>query len=630
MPKVVSTTKLPAKPLQSPAERRASVDSKEAERVAGLSATKEKLSKELDGPQGLTARVVAKVKHDKGLDVKHPTLKQIAAATGSEPIAAVNMPRRGHGRYDVVANASSDTEVSPNPAMGVHGRYRGDKWSRKFAKGDTTVSAKSDEPIPDSRTHTGQPKPKPEPKYVRASNPPSEPISDVKPAKQGEVSPHFVAGHVVKPEASKPPEPAPTHPTGDIVKNPNAGVVKHDTRLPSPARPVPKPIMVAGPTNAPTERARFGPNKEIITGRKPIGAKAELSTGGTKPSHKPGVRPAKFTSSSLRDLRHAMKGPRAGERAVGVTASASSLPFTLDQPEKKHDSIIGNIANLLERFITKPASTGVMKWKGKPFVPLRDLEAAPALATADTNVEHGARVLGVDMAKGKRIRQPQPSAKDAFNHLFKLENYMNPNKIVNDIVREAFTTGDRKNTTKGNGMAEPGGTARQMLTGEWMGSVAWPFDQASSADFEKSNTLQMSQSKSGMGDGTGGGFQEDVAKEIVNNLLEDSPSAIFSDPDSVGYLINELTESGYAEFAQTVSSICEDAKEEDVVKVAAMIDKLEADKADPFLVEQLSKFATLLIEDDSMAASDKNPEEPNTDKEDAAAKVDNNSTGVEP
>ena len=200
---------------------------------------------------------------------------------------------------------------------------------------------------------------------------------------------------------------------------------------------------------------------------------------------------------------------------------------------------------------------------------------------------------------------------------------MNPDKIANDIIREAFTSGDRNNVTKDdNGISTPGGTQRQMLSGEWLGSAAWPFDQATNPDFAGSTELQAKHAVAGQGEGVVGSAMESVATEIVDNLLEDSPSSIYSDPTSVGYLINEMTESGYTEYAATLSTICEDAKEEDVVKVVEMIEKMEADKADPFLIEQLTNFASLLIEDDSKAADDANPSDPNTSKEDAAEDVD--------
>jgi hypothetical protein len=108
--------------------------------------------------------------------------------------------------------------------------------------------------------------------------------------------------------------------------------------------------------------------------------------------------------------------------------------------------------------------------------------------------------------------------------------------------------------------------------------------------------------------------------------LEDSPSAILSDPDSVGYLINEMYEAGYIDFAATLKDICENAREEDIVKVSAIIEKLEADKADSFLVEQLVRFANqfLITEDDAAAADDKN-----LPKEDAAEKTDDNKSSGE-
>jgi hypothetical protein len=175
---------------------------------------------------------------------------------------------------------------------------------------------------------------------------------------------------------------------------------------------------------------------------------------------------------------------------------------------------------------------------------------------------------------------------------------MNPTKIANKIIREAFDTGDRNNVTKGSGkgMADKGGVAREMLSGEFFGSSAWPFDQSVSSDFEGSTKLQATQAVSGQGEGTSSApSMAEVAKGIVDSLLEDSPSSIYSDPESVGYLFYSLAEAGYPEFATRCSEICENATEEMVVEVSKMVEKLEADKADPYLVEGLQDFAALII-----------------------------------
>src|ERR1039457_6611080 len=142
-----------------------------------------------------------------------------------------------------------------------------------------------------------------------------------------------------------------------------------------------------------------------------------------------------------------------------------------------------------------------------------------------------------------------------------------------------------------------------------VGSVIWPCDQVTNPMYGKLADFEMGQAYDGLFGKVGSGrAMEAVATEIVNDLLDDSPSAILSDPDSVGYLINEMYEAGYTDFATELQAICEDAKEEDVVRVSAMIDKLEADEADSFLVGQLTRFASqfLITEEDAAPASDEN------------------------
>ena len=298
---------------------------------------------------------------------------------------------------------------------------------------------------------------------------------------------------------------------------------------------------------------------------------------------------------------------------------------------KKHDSIFRSLLNLIFEYkLTAPGASDVKKWepKERTFNPKKgnpapvDVEPrADMIGNPGGVTKQDVRKAELWMTKGNKVR---PSGKDQFHSLFKDgESYMNPNKIANKIIREAFTSGDRNNTTPDNNdMYIKGGLQRQMLAGEMVGSVIWPFDQTTNPMYNKLADFEMGQAHNGIfGKTIGGSAMEAVATEIVDNLLDDSPSAIFTDPQSVGYLINEMYEAGYVDEAMVLEGICEDAKPEDVVKVADMLDKLEASGADEFLIEQLTKFATqfLITEEDAAPASDEN-----LPKEDAAESTDDN------
>jgi hypothetical protein len=266
-----------------------------------------------------------------------------------------------------------------------------------------------------------------------------------------------------------------------------------------------------------------------------------------------------------------------------------------------------------------PAKSKFARTKFAPVEPVKTNDLPPGTAPEEktqlqNDISKAAANLGV--LGGKRVN-PKPTGLAAAKKSLFGESTMNPDKIANAIIREAFTSGDRNNVTPdSNGLDDKGGTARQMLAGEWFGSVAWPFDQPSNSDFAKSNQLQADQSVSGQGELVTGGAMESVATEIVDSLLEDSPSSIYSDPDSVGYLLNEMCESGYCAEADELKSICACAKEEDVTRVVEMIEKLEADKADAFLIEKLAAFASLLVEDDSAKSDDEVPAEADAEKVD--------------
>ena len=183
----------------------------------------------------------------------------------------------------------------------------------------------------------------------------------------------------------------------------------------------------------------------------------------------------------------------------------------------------------------------------------------------------------------------------------------NIDTFVNDIIREAFTSGDRANTTpNSNGLNDKGGTARQMLSGEWFGSVAWPFDQATSKDFSGSTELQLDQSKKGQGELVGGGSQmESTGKELVDSLLEDSPSYIYSNPETVGYLINALKESFLTDAASLVEDVCENPSIEKLQKLIAIAEELNKEESNAYFVESILSLVETLTEEDEPTEDDK-------------------------
>lgn len=156
--------------------------------------------------------------------------------------------------------------------------------------------------------------------------------------------------------------------------------------------------------------------------------------------------------------------------------------------------------------------------------------------------------------------------------------------FVDSIFTEALTSGDR-NITKGNELSGKGETARQMLAGEWFGSSIWPFQQAENADMAGSTELQAKHAEAGFGE---------LVTEVVESVLENS-LAFYSDPDSVGYLINALTEFGYPEYSKIVSTMTEEpVKEKDIEKLNEIASEIEKTGGYLFLVEQLRGLATMV------------------------------------
>jgi hypothetical protein len=178
--------------------------------------------------------------------------------------------------------------------------------------------------------------------------------------------------------------------------------------------------------------------------------------------------------------------------------------------------------------------------------------------------------------------------------------------FVNDLIREAFTSGDRANTTpNSNGLNDKGGTARQMLSGEWFGSIAWPFDQTTSKDFAASAQLQADQANSGQGEGVGGAAMESEAREIVDSLLEGSPAYLYSDPNTVGYFVNALRESSLDSVADIVESVCEAPTEEGVANLLQLAEEMTQNEVDPYFVESLISLIEYITEEDKEEEEDK-------------------------
>ena len=167
-------------------------------------------------------------------------------------------------------------------------------------------------------------------------------------------------------------------------------------------------------------------------------------------------------------------------------------------------------------------------------------------------------------------------------------------KIANALITEAFTTGPFNTTSGDNEMQGKGTVIRQMLSGEWFGAPTLPYQAPTSDVYKKQNELTQDQAQSGQGDhpGTGKYFE---GKELVADVLEGSPSAMYSDPDSVGYLINSIRDYGYEKIAEGLEAICEDPTPEGVAFISESIDFLEDKVLDDHTRTKLVEFAEGLI-----------------------------------
>lgn len=203
------------------------------------------------------------------------------------------------------------------------------------------------------------------------------------------------------------------------------------------------------------------------------------------------------------------------------------------------------------------------------------------------------------------------------------EENMNINDIVNNIIKEAFTSGDRNNTTSsGNGLADKGGAARQMLSGSWFGSTAWPFDQVGGI-YNKAANLQLGQSKEGQGERTSKSpemIENEVGNNLVNKVLEDTPSYIYSDPSTLGYFLNELEEEGYSDYAEELSTIAENLNETSMSRLEEIYNELvEADHE--YFASKVASFYNKVVDMFEQEAEEETEVEEETEEDEVKKKL---------
>lgn len=154
--------------------------------------------------------------------------------------------------------------------------------------------------------------------------------------------------------------------------------------------------------------------------------------------------------------------------------------------------------------------------------------------------------------------------------------------IAEQLIKEALDMGNRNNITKAGDTI---GVQKQMIAGEIMGSAAWPFDMPSNPMVTKSNELYKNDFTPHK--------MESVVEDFVDKILEDSPSYIYTDKDSIGYLVNALENIGYEEFAEELNNICENPEEDSPSKILFMISELKKEKESNLVnlvVEQLAQL----------------------------------------
>jgi len=173
-------------------------------------------------------------------------------------------------------------------------------------------------------------------------------------------------------------------------------------------------------------------------------------------------------------------------------------------------------------------------------------------------------------------------------------------KIVTRILKEAFTTGPYNTTPDNNDLTAKGGTARQMLSGEWFGRPSWTFMQSSLADYQKAVAFQQNQSVEGQGDNV----------MMHGNPMEESLSDMFTNPNSLDYIVNSLEEVGYTKQAKDLVTIVENPTTDNIDFLINMTEALEADDAPEFITESLIALASYLVEGDADSEEVNDTEEP--------------------
>ena len=175
--------------------------------------------------------------------------------------------------------------------------------------------------------------------------------------------------------------------------------------------------------------------------------------------------------------------------------------------------------------------------------------------------------------------------------------------FVDSVFVEALSAGDL-NTTGGDDIGGKDQTYHKMLRGEWFGSSIWPFQQATNPELKGSTAMQASH---GIGE---------LAGEVVESILEDSSLSCYSDPNSIGYLINALAEFGYPEYSKIVASLTETPiKPEDAKLLHEIASEIKKANGYEFLVEQVEGLASM-VEDqftEDEATSPTGAQAPNQD-----------------
>lgn len=199
-------------------------------------------------------------------------------------------------------------------------------------------------------------------------------------------------------------------------------------------------------------------------------------------------------------------------------------------------------------------------------------------------------------------------------------------EFVDSIFAEAITAGDL-NITKGNEIGGKGETFRQMLAGEFFGSSIWPYQHATSSDLNGSEALMQNQAARGLGD---------AVRTVVESVFDD-PLSFYSDPQSVGFLVNTLQEFGYADQAKAIASLVEvKLEEKHVEQLSKMAEDLEKEGTHPFLFNQIRNLSetvkTMLSEEggEDNHASTNPPNQDDSKEDDNPASADANVSTVTP